>query len=328
MHLPRKLPKCVFQTKLLLVHLHDCHALALALLEEGVAEFGVGFEVNAELCVRELLCPVHRRDFCECIAVESRLVHRKFEGVGSFDELGDFVGGAVGDNPAFVDDDHAVGYCLHLRQDMGGEDDGFVLADFLDEVADFDNLVGVKPGGGFVKDKHFGVVYECLRQAHALAVAFGKHAYFFVLLYAQTRHLYDFGYPCGEFLLGNPLYFAGKLQKLLHIHVQIQGVMLRQIANFGAHLQGMFLDVVVAYLDAAGGGRYEAGHNLHGRGFARAIRTQKTEDFALFDGKREVLDGSLRAIHFGQPRDLNKHKRILSQIKNGFYFAQRTGAGS
>ncbi len=65
---------------------------------------------------------------------------------------------------------------LHFREDVGAENDGVLARQCVQQIADFDNLLGVEAGGGLVENQHVGIVDDGLRDADALAVAFRKLA--------------------------------------------------------------------------------------------------------------------------------------------------------
>ena len=79
--------------------------------------------------------------------------------------------GAIGDQLAFVDDQNAVANGGDLLQDVGGEDDGLLAAQLLDEVSDLDDLVRIEAAGGLVEDEHFGRMQDRLGQPNPLLVA-------------------------------------------------------------------------------------------------------------------------------------------------------------
>ena len=62
----------------------------------------------------------------------------------------------------------------------------------MQQLADFDDLLGVEAGGGLVEDQDIGVVDDGLRQADALAVAFGKLADQLVADVAEGAAVDDF----------------------------------------------------------------------------------------------------------------------------------------
>ena len=80
-------------------------------------------------------------------------------------------GSAVEDHASAIDKDHAAGHGFHLLQDVGGEQDRFVLAELADGLADLARLVGIQSAGGFVHNQDVGFVQQYLRHADALAVA-------------------------------------------------------------------------------------------------------------------------------------------------------------
>jgi hypothetical protein len=74
------------------------------------------------------------------------------------------------------DDDDALAGMLHFAEDVGAEDDGVLAGERFQQLADFDDLLGVEAAGGLVEDQHVGVVDDGLRQADALAEALGELA--------------------------------------------------------------------------------------------------------------------------------------------------------
>src|SRR5690606_8048795 len=83
---------------------------------------------------------------------------------------------ATGHDPSGVDDQDAAAGRLHLRQDVGGEDDRLLTADLADQLADLDDLVGIEPRGRFVEDEHFRLVDEGGGEPDALAISLGELA--------------------------------------------------------------------------------------------------------------------------------------------------------
>ena len=83
---------------------------------------------------------------------------------------GDLLGGAVGDEPALVDDQHPTAGDLDLRQDVRGQDDGARLAEPADQAADLDDLVRIEPVGGLVEDEQLRRVQQRLGEADALTI--------------------------------------------------------------------------------------------------------------------------------------------------------------
>ena len=57
---------------------------------------------------------------------------------------------------------------------MRAENDRVVLAERADEVADFDDLIGVEADGRLVENQNVRVAEQGLRDAYPLAIALGE----------------------------------------------------------------------------------------------------------------------------------------------------------
>ena len=82
------------------------------------------------------------------------------------------VGAAVRDDLAPVDNNHAIAGCLGFGKDVGRQDDGFLLADASDDLADFGYLVWIQAGCRFVQHQNFRIIHHGMGQPHALLIAF------------------------------------------------------------------------------------------------------------------------------------------------------------
>jgi len=94
----------------------------------------------------------------------------KEDGAAAADEAGEVGGGVGGFDAAVVDDEDAGAGEFDFGEDVGGEEDGVVFAEFLDEVADGADLIGIEADGGFVEDEEVGVVDEGVGESDALAI--------------------------------------------------------------------------------------------------------------------------------------------------------------
>ena len=90
------------------------------------------------------------------------------------DERGKVIGLVVGDDLTIVDNENALADGGNLLQNVGGENDGSVLAQILDNVSYLDDLLGVETDGGLVKDKYFGVADQRLSQTDTLLITFER----------------------------------------------------------------------------------------------------------------------------------------------------------
>ena len=75
---------------------------------------------------------------------------------------------------AFVDDDHLLAGLADFGKDVRAQNDGVIAGQALDQVARLIDLLGIEARGRLVEDQHIGIVDDGLRQADALAVAFGE----------------------------------------------------------------------------------------------------------------------------------------------------------
>ena len=139
--------------------------------------------------------------------------------------------------------------------------------------------------------------FECLSKAHTLAVAFGELADAFVAFGRETHQLYHLFHAV--FAVFDAIDAGGEAEKLPHIHIEIERVVLRQVAYLPPHFQGVFIDAVAAHCGLALGGWDVAGEDFHQRGFARPVGAEQSDHFSLLDGKTDVVQGALPVIDFG-----------------------------
>jgi len=83
-------------------------------------------------------------------------------------------------------------------------------------------------------------------------------------------------------------------------HVVIEGGGFGEVSNFLLCGETVFFDVDAADTGGAFGGREVAGDAAHGGGFPRTVRTEKSEDFAFFDGEGKIFDGGFESESFGE----------------------------
>ncbi len=107
-----------------------------------------------------------------------------------------------GGNLALVDDDHAVTGHADFGQDVRGKNDGVRARQALDQVAHFDDLLGIEADGGLVEDDHVGIVHQRLGQAHALLVAARKPLDQLIALIGDVGFFERLGDARGRFSAG------------------------------------------------------------------------------------------------------------------------------
>ena len=94
--------------------------------------------------------------------------------LAAFELRGEVLRRVDGGDLAFIDDHHAVARHADFRQNMRRENDGVAPGKTLDQMADFDDLLGIEAHGGLVEDDDVGIVHQGLRDAYALFVTARK----------------------------------------------------------------------------------------------------------------------------------------------------------
>ena len=274
-------------------------------LHQVGADVGVALRLENPVVAFDALHTAHLWD-----AVEHGLVDLALElhddhvacGVVLFQVL-DLV---VGHHHTFINNNGALADGFHLLHDVGGEEDGFLLAEVRDEVADVDELVGVEAGSRLVEDEHQRVVHHGLGQADTLAVAFRQGTDFLVCLQAEARlvnHRLDAFVGGFAFQL---VHACHKLQVFAHVHVQIQRIVLGQVAHDALDGHRIVDDVVSVDARCARGGRDEAGDDFHQRRLACAVGAEQADD-TFINRERHVIEGELFAVLLGDMVDFDGH---------------------
>ncbi len=82
-------------------------------------------------------------------------------------------------------------------------------------------------------------------------------------------------------------------------------VIFGHVADEGFGLLGVCGEGDIIDEGGAGSGLLKACEDAEGGGFAGAIGAEEADDFALWDGEREVVDGFVATVSFGEIGDLN-----------------------
>src|SRR5437763_9762243 len=77
----------------------------------------------------------------------------------------------VGDHPPLRDDERLLAGSGDLGKDVGGEYDGVLARERLDELAHLYDLCRIETDGGLVEDEHLRIAEQRLRQPDALPLA-------------------------------------------------------------------------------------------------------------------------------------------------------------
>ena len=178
-----------------------------------------------------------------------------------------------------------------------------LAAQVLDEGADFENLLGVKTDGRLIENQHVRVAHQRLRDAHALLVTFGKVADEPLAHALNAHQAANFGNV--RFTLQLAFFQApDETEVFVHRHIRVKRRLLRQIADAALGGDGVFQNIHAVDFHRALVGRQVTGENIHGGGFARAVRAEKTENLAVVHFKADVAHGADFTIPFGEMADL------------------------
>src|SRR5882724_3310462 len=146
-----------------------------------------------------------------------------------------------------------------------------LLAEIFDQFAHLPDLVWIETNGRLVENKEFGLIYECIGQTDSLAITFGKCTDQFSLHFAQAAQF---------------LYVADAFGHAAMWHAFKRGTVIKVFRYPHIIIEGNIF-------------RHESRQNPHGRGLARAVRTQKTHDLALADLEIQILDRGLTGVTLG-----------------------------
>ena len=183
---------------------------------------------------------------------------------------------------------------------MAGQNQRVFLAQFPNQLTNFDDLRRIQPHGGFVQNNDLRVSQQSLRNTHPLAVALGQVAdqpFFYVGNAGLFHHRFDLP---GAFLPPQALGLGHEAQVFLRRHFVVQRRKLRQVADVFLSLQGLLGHVVAIDEHLAIGSAQTAGHDVHGGGFSRAVRAQESVYDAPVNGKRQVVHRQMRSVTLGQ----------------------------
>ena len=176
----------------------------------------------------------------------------------------------VGHDLSFVDYDDPVADGLHFGKNVGGEDNGVPFSQRFDQIADLNDLLGVKTDGRLVQNQDLRISDQSLSQSHTLPITFGQ------VLDDPVADIGDADSGANVIqvcLHGLPCFFqmVAELQIGLHRHIQIQGRVFGKIADVLLRFDGVFQDVKSCDLCCAGGGGDVSGEDIHRRRFTSAV---------------------------------------------------------
>ena len=174
------------------------------------------------------------------------------DGFGAAQAVGEVGDRILRDQLALADDDDALAGLLHLAEDVGAEDDGVVAGEGLEQLADFDDLLGVEAAGGLVEDQDIGVVDDGLGDADALAVAFGQLADQLVADVAEGAAVDDLVGAALDIGAGDAFELADEGEVLDDLHFGVERRRFGQVADALLDLLRVLQDVEAGDVGRAG----------------------------------------------------------------------------
>ena len=213
---------------------------------------------------------------------------------------------AVGDQPAVRNNHHRIAHRAHLGEDMAGQDDRVLLPQHADQIADLDDLLGVKADGRLVEDDDFRIPDKRLRNAHALAIALGKVVNQPAAHIRKAGAFENFLQLRLALLHGHILRLGDEAQVFADRHIRIHRRNFRQIADAFLRRDGLFENIVPVDDHLALARRKAAGNDVHCGRFARAVRAEQAVYLARLDGETQIVHGQMGAVALRQMSDLDQ----------------------
>ncbi len=201
------------------------------------------------------------------------------------------------DQPPVADDPDPVGYPLHLREGVAGEEDGAPLGGHLaHHLLELALDQRVEAGAGLVHDQHLRPVHESLDHPDLLAVARGQIAH----LLRQVRVE-----PVGEVIDVAPVDAAPQVGEVcervapgeIGVHRQVT----RHIADVAADLDGLLVGVQPENRGPPRGGPDLVEQGADGGRLAGAVGAEIPEDLTSTDIQVQVHEGLHVSVVLGQP---------------------------
>jgi hypothetical protein len=200
--------------------------------------------------------------------------------------------GALGDDPAVVDDDDAVGQLVGLVEVLGGEEQGRPVAhEVAQHTPELDPAARVEAGRRLVEEEHRRGGDEAGGEVepapHAARVVLDD----LVAGLGQREPLEQlFGRALHERAL-QPVQVADEAQVLAPGEQFVDRGRLGRQAHPVPHGIRVLGDVEAGDVCRAAGGNRQRGHHAHGRRLARAIRAEHGENRARRHGEAHAVDG-------------------------------------
>ncbi len=199
------------------------------------------------------------------------------------------LGGVVGHEFAVGNNNDLIADGLYLGEDVAGKNDGMILAESPNQIADLRNLFGIQSHRWLIQNQNGRKAQNGLRKPHTLFVALGKildEASGHIL---QSGHFQHLGDLTGALCFGNLFQLRAETQIFCHRHILIKGRLLRQIADTSLGLLRLGENVVSVNYDLSLRCGEIARYHVHGGGLARTVGAEETINFSVLNGQVQMV---------------------------------------
>ena len=241
--------------------------------------------------------------------------HRQQKHALLFHAAAEVFGRVGGNKLAFGDDHDRIADGADFGKDMAGKDDRMAVAEAADQVAHFNDLLGVETNRRLVEDQNFRVADHRLRKADALLVAFGEMADQTVGDAGDPRQFHDLLDLHLALGLWHAFQPGGNLEIFARRELGIQRRLFGQIADAAFGRFGVLENVVAVDGHRAGRCGDVAGDDVHRCRLARTVGAEEAVDLTFVDRKTQIVDRVHTAvIGLGQVFYLNQESSPFSFV--------------
>ena len=134
--------------------------------------------------------------------------------------------------------------------------------------------------------------------------------------------------PFHQVVAAQALDLSDERQIFFHLHFGVQRWSLGQVADAFLDLHRFLEDVEAGHRRSAFGGRQKTRQDTHRGRLPRPVRSQKADNLALLDFKRDVVDSDIPRVPFSKACDRD-HRCLFEETgcKIGEPFHARKGSG-
>ena len=202
-----------------------------------------------------------------------------------------FVGRAIGDDLAAIDDDRARTSGLDFFENVGRENDRLRFAHLANQSSHFMFLIGIEAVGRLIHNQNLGIVNDRLRETGPMPITFRQrlNALMDELVRENTSRSRD--RPRVASLRRATRAILPRIQKSQNRHLRIRRRVFGQVTDETFCRYRVVQHVKTADGNFPLGRRNKARNHPHGGGFTGSVRTEESQHFALFNGERNTVYG-------------------------------------